>query len=190
MAINDLIYKSRSYRRFYQDARVERSTLEQLVDLARIAASGQNLQPLKYFISSDSEQNEIIFNHLSWAAYLRDWDGPEEGERPAAYILILGDQGIGKSFAVDAGIAAQSIRLGVTELGLGSCLLGSIQREALAAALGLASRFSILFAIAIGKAKEHVALEPVGEGGSIKYWRDDNGVHHVPKRSLGEVLVN
>lgn len=190
MVINDLICKSRSYRRFYQDVQVERSALEQLVDLARISASGQNLQPLKYFVSSDNEQNGIIFDHLSWAAYLRDWDGPVEGERPAAYILILGDQAIRKSFAVDAGIAAQSIRLGVTELGLGSCLLGSIQRDALAAALGLASHLSILFVIAIGKPKEEVVLEPVREDGGIKYWRDDEGVHHVPKRHLDEVLVN
>ena len=190
MVINELIAKSRSYRRFYQDEEVPRNTLEQLVDLARISASGQNLQPLKYFISSDREQNEMIFNYLSWAAYLRGWDGPQEGERPAAYILILGDQSIRKTFAVDAGIAAQSIRLGVTELGLGSCLLGSIQREPLAAALGLASQFSILFAIAIGKPKESVVLEPVGEDGEIKYWRDANAVHHVPKRTLSEVLVN
>ena len=189
MAINDLITSCRSYRRFYQDEAVAKSTLEQLVDLARLSASGQNLQPLKYFVSSDSGQNELIFNHLSWAAYLRDWPGPKEGERPAAYILILGDQSLRKTFAVDAGIAAQSIRLGVTELGLGSCLLGSIQRDSLAAALGLASHFSILFAIAIGKPKERVVLETVGDDGGIKYWRDEQAVHHVPKRTLSEVLV-
>ena len=190
MTINDLVIDNRCYRRFFQEVVVKREALEKLVDLARLSASGQNKQPLKYFLSCDAEVNAIIFCHLSWAGYLQDWTGPEEGERPSAYVLILGDKSISTSFAIDSGIASQSIRLGATEMGLGSCVVGSIKRKELAGSLELSDRFEILLAISIGKTKETVVLETVRENGDIKYWRDNAGVHHVPKRTLNEVIVN
>ena len=94
------------------------------------------------------------------------------------------------SFDIDSGIAAQSIRLGATEMGLGSCVVGSIKREELAKSLGLSDRLKILLAIPIGIPKETVVLETVRERDDIKYWRDDADVHHVPKRTLNEVIVN
>lgn len=190
MSINELIQDSRSYRRFFQNVVVERSALEKLVDLARLSASGQNLQPLKYFLSCDSNVNAIIFSHLTWAGYLQDWNGPEEGERPSAYVHVLGDKSISMSFDIDSGIAVQSIRLGASEIGLGSCVVGSIKRKELAESLGLSNQFEILLAISIGKPKETIVLESVRENGDIKYWRDDEDIHHVPKRMLNEVIVN
>lgn len=190
MTISDLVIDNRCYRRFFQDVVVERRSLEKLVDLARLSASSQNLQPLKYFLSCDSDVNAIIFSNLTWAGYLQGWNGPEEGERPSAYVLILGDKLISTSFGIDTGIAAQSIRLGATEMGLGSCVVGSVKRNELAESLGLSERFEILLAIPIGKPKEAVILETVRENGDIKYWRDDAGAHHVPKRTLNEVIVN
>jgi nitroreductase len=190
MTISDIVIDNRCYRRFFQDVEVERRVLVKLVDLARLSASGQNLQPLKYFLSCDSDVNAIIFSHLAWAGYLQGWTGPEEGERPSAYVLILGDKSISTSFDIDSGIAAQTIRLGATEMGLGSCVVGSIERKDLAEYLGLSERFKILLAISIGKPKETVVLETVRENGDIKYWRDNAGVHHVPKRTLNEVIVN
>jgi nitroreductase len=112
MTFSDLIKINRCYRRFVQDVVVERGVLEKLVDLARLSSSSQNLQPLKYFLSCDSDVNAIIFNNLTWAGYLQNWTGPKEGERPSAYVLILGDKTISTSFGIDSGIAAQSIRLG------------------------------------------------------------------------------
>ena len=144
----------------------------------------------KYFLSCDSDINAIIFRNLTWAGYLQGWTGPEEGERPSAYILILGDKSISTSFGIDSGIAAQSIRLGATEMGLGSCVVGSIKRKELAKSLELSERFEILITIPIGKPKETVALETIKGNGDIKYWRDDAGVHHVPKRTLNEIIVN
>ena len=148
MTINDLIKNTRSYRRFFQDVAVERRELEKLVDLARLSASAQNLQPLKYFLSCDTEVNAIIFSHLTWAGYLEGWTGPQEDERPAAYVLILGDKQISTSFGFDAGIASQSIRLGATEIGLGSCIVGSINHNELANALRLPEQFEILLVTA------------------------------------------
>ena len=187
--LKELVRRTRSYRRFHQEVAVSREALRELVDLARLSASGANKQPLKYILASEAERNAAIFQTLGWAGYLKDWPGPEEGERPAAYIVILGDTAVRSSFGVDPGIAAQSIMLGATEKGLGGCILHSIKRDALREALGIDERFQIELVLALGKPKETVVIEPVGPDGDIKYWRDAEGVHHVPKRALDELLV-
>jgi nitroreductase len=187
--IRDLILKNRSYRRFYQDQAVERDTLEELVDLARLSASGGNRQPLKYILSCEAEKNALIFPHLAWAGYLKDWPGPVEGERPSAYVVILGDKTVSASFGCDQGIAAQSILLGAVEKGLGGCMIGSISADGLRAALGIPENLEILLVIALGKPKETVTIEKVDASGSIQYWRDAKGVHHVPKRRLDDIIL-
>ncbi len=186
----DLVNRNRSYRRFFEDEPIEERTLRELVDLARLTASAANLQPLKYALSWTPEKNARIFPCTVWAGYLKDWGGPPEGERPTAYIVILGDRDISNEFGCDHGIAAQTILLGAVERGLGGCMIGSIDRHGLYQALGLKSeRYEILLVIALGKPKERVVIDPVGESGRIKYWREPDGTHHVPKRSLDEIIV-
>lgn len=187
--LTDLIRKNRSYRRFYQDAPVRIETLRALVDLARLSASGGNRQPLKYILSCSPETNARIFPHTRWAGYLKDWGGPAEGERPAAYVVILGDTEVSKDFGCDHGIAAQSIMLGAVERGLGGCMIGALDRDGLRQALAIPERYEILLVLALGKPKETVVIEEVGPDGDIKYYRDAEGVHHVPKRSLGELIL-
>ena len=187
--LRELVLGNRSYRRFHQEVPVDLDLLRELVDLARLSASGANLQPLKYILSNEAGRNAAIFDTLGWAAYLKDWAGPEEGERPAAYIVVLGDTTVRKSFGVDPGIAAQSILLGATEQGLGGCILASIQRDVLRQALGIAGQYEILLVLALGKPKETVVLDDLGPDGDIKYWRDAGGVHHVPKRALDEIIL-
>ena len=187
--IRDLVLENRSRRRFDQEAAVKVETLRELVDLARLSASGGNLQPLKYVLSCDPAMNARVFETLAWAGYLKDWPGPEEGERPAAYIIILGDKTISQSFGCDHGIAAQSILLGATERGLAGCMIGSIQKAELRQAIAIPAGCEILLVIALGQPKETVVLEEVGPTGDIRYWRDAQAIHHVPKRSLEEIIV-
>jgi len=190
VSIRELVLKNRSYRRFYQNEKIERTLLEELVDLARLSSSGANLQPLKYVLSNEPDKNEIIFRHLKWAAYLKDWNGPEEGEKPSAYIIVLGDKEISGNFFWDHGIACQSILLGACEKGLGGCMFGSVDKKGLAEKLDIPERYDILVVIALGKPKEKVVLEDLNETGDIKYWRDENGVHHVPKRKLKDIILD
>jgi nitroreductase len=187
--LEDLVRKNRSYRRFHQDVPVPLETLRALVYLARLSASGSNLQPLKYVLSCDPETNARIFPHTRWAGYLKDWPGPEEGERPAAYVVILGDTEIRKDVGCDHGIAAQSIMLGAAERELGGCMIGSIDRDGLRQTLDIPEQYEILLILALGKPKETVVLEDVGPEGDAKYYRDADGVHHVPKRSLEEMIL-
>ncbi len=187
--LRDLIISNRSCRRFHQEFAVDRRMLEELVELARYSASAANLQPLKYILSDEPTRNAAIFATLAWAGYLKDWPGPPEGERPSAYIVIVGDTEINNTFGCDHGIAAQSILLGAREKGLAGCMIGLIKREELRKSLDIPARYEILLVVALGKPKEQVAMEEVGPGGSIKYWRDNAGVHHVPKRPLSELIL-
>ena len=187
--LRDLVVKNRSYRRFDQGFAVTAETLRELVDLARLSGSAGNKQPLKYILSSDPQKNAVIFPNLAWAGYLKDWPGPAEGERPAAYIIMLGDREISPSFDFDNGIAAQSILLGAAERGLGGCMIASIQRTRLRDQMNIPERYEILLVIALGRPVETVILEAVPSGGDIRYWRDGEGRHHVPKRALEEVIL-
>ena len=187
--IKDLITRNRSYRRFHQEFEIRHETLRELVDLARLSASAANLQPLKYILSCDSQRNALIFPCLAWAGYLKDWSGPCEGEKPSAYIIILGDKEISQSFGCDHGITAQSILLSARDRGLGGCMIGSVRRQQLRKAMDIPSRYEILLVLALGKPKETVVIEAVGPNGDIKYWRDSEDIHHVPKRSLDEIII-
>jgi len=189
MEFKELVRANRSCRRFHQDHKIELESLRELVDLARLSASGSNKQPLKYILASETERNARIFPLLGWAAYLKDWTGPSEGERPSAYIVILGDKNISQTFGVDPGIAAQSILLGATEKGLAGCIIATINKDKLSQTLGISDQFEILYVLALGKPKETIRIESVGADGNIRYWRDEQGVHHVPKRSLDEVII-
>lgn len=188
--LRDLILKNRSYRRFDGASRIDAAVLRELVDLARLSPSGGNLQPLKYMLVSDADGCARVFPHLAWAGYLKDWPGPGENERPTAYILILQDTGIKAHAGCDHGIAAQSIMLGAVERGLGGCIIGSVQREGLRNALNISKEYEIRLVIALGIPVERVVIETAGPGGDIKYWRDGDGVHHVPKRSIRELIIS
>jgi nitroreductase len=187
--IRDLILKNRSYRRFNEKVAVERETLRELVDLARCSASASNRQPLKYYLACAPETNAKIFPTLRWAAALTDWPGPSEGERPSAYIIILGDTAVSKTFGVDPGIAAQSIMLGAVDKGLGGCMLASVDRDRLRELLDIPEQYEILLALALGSPKEKVVLEELKPGDDFRYWRDSDSVHHVPKRRLDDIII-
>lgn len=190
MSIREIVLKNRSYRRFLEKEPVSREHLLELIDLARNCPSGSNIQPLKYFVSCDPQTNAKIFPCLAWAGYLRDWGGPQEGERPSAYVIILGDLELRGSCGSDVGIAAQTIMLGAAEMGLGGCMVGSVQRDPLRGALHIPERYDILLVLALGKPAEKVVLEELKPGGSIEYYRTPDDVHHVPKRPLSEIVIN
>ena len=188
MNLPQLIEETRSFRRFDGTYAVTADTLASLVDLARLSASGANRQPLKYIIVTEPAQRETLYPCLAWAGYLTNWEGPDPSERPTGYIIILGDKEISESFGVDHGIAAQSILLGATEAGLGGCIIASVKKERLRSAFEIPRQYEILLVIALGKPVEKVVLETI-RNNDVKYWRDEKGVHHVPKRTLEEVIL-
>lgn len=190
--LQDLIRKNRSYRRFFEEERIERPLLEALIEGARLATSTSNKQPLRYALVDSAGPRDEVFDCLRWAGYLEDWSGPVEGERPSAYIVVMHDTQVDqKSEYVwcDAGIATQLILLQAAERGYGGCTLASVDRRTLLDVLGLPERYDILVVLALGKPKERVVITEVATSGDIKYYRDAEGTHYVPKRSLREVIV-
>jgi nitroreductase len=185
--LKDLILKNRSYRRFFHDKDIDIKTLKELINLARLTATTANLQSLKFMLINNSEENEKVFSCLKWAGYLKDWNGPEEGEKPSAYIIVLNDVEIYQNASYDVGLACQSILLGAVEKGLGGCMFGSVNRDSLRELFSVPAKYEIRLVIALGKPKEEVEIDDVTND-DIKYWRDENAIHHVPKRKLEDLI--
>ena len=186
--LKKLILQNRSYRRFDQSVCISMDFLREMVEAARLSGSARNMQPLKYMLYNNPADCELIFPSTAWAGYLKDWPGPEEGERPTAYIIQLGDLELTDDWWCDDGIAAQSMLLTAVEQGFGGCIIGSVAREKLRSILNIPDRYKIIQVLALGKPAEEVVIDEVSDG-DIKYWRDENGVHHVPKRSLDELII-
>jgi len=185
----ELVKSNRSCRRFDNAFALDTQTLTDLVELARYTASGANNQPLKYIISSSREQNDKIFSCLTWAAYLKEWKGPEPAEQPTGYIVILGDTTISNNFWCDHGIAAQTILLGARARGLAGCMFAAINIKKLKTLLGIGDHLEVKLVIALGKPVEQACIDDVDDGGDIRYFRDENQVHHVPKRKLEDLIL-
>lgn len=188
--ITDLIKANRSCRRFDEKHQVQSQTLVELVELARMSPSAGNLQPLKYILSSNPSTNAHIYECLKWAGYLEDWPGPQPGERPTAYIVVLHDTRICKKVDCDHGIAGQSILLGAREKGLAGCMIAAVNHPKLSRTLNMAEHFKTLLVLALGKPKEKSVAEVLNDTGDIRYWRDADMVHHVPKRSVNEIILD
>ena len=179
------IRKRRTIRKYVQKAVPEEALLK-CVDAARVSPSGANTQPLKYVIVNDQKLLKKVFRTLSWAGYLPDYQ-PSEEEMPRAYIVMLLDEEISRTPNHDAGIAAMSISMVAYDEGLGSCILGSVDREKLREILKVPEGLAVALVVALGYPAENPVAEPVKDG-DIKYWLDENGVLHVPKRDLKDII--
>lgn len=187
--LKDLIIKNRSYRRFDETVHISMKELSEMVEAARFSPYGTNIQSTKYILVNDQQVCNMITENCLWAGYLTDWNGPAEHERPTAYIVFLYDKTLQKESMHSEGIAAQSILLSAVEMGYGGCIIGSCKRSVLLENLKIdKERYDIAFVIALGKPKEEIILEDAIDG-NIKYYRDENDCHHVPKRSLDELII-
>jgi nitroreductase len=192
MNIHELVLKNRSYRRFDESVTIPLETLLEWIDTARLTMSSVNIQPLKYFISYTPETNAKIRPHTRWAGLLCDFPGPAEGENPTAYIVICVDKSVmnatAERFAKDIGIAAQTIMLEAAENDFGGCMIGNIDIKEIAAELELPDEWQIGLVLALGKPAEKVVLEVLEKDQSSAYYRDEDGLHHVPKRKLEDII--
>ncbi len=187
--LKELIMKNRSYRRFDEKQRLKPEQLLKWIDLARYSASARNAQSLKYLVVTEATKCEMLFPLLAWAGYLKDWKGPQEGERPAAYLVMLNDLQITENYYCDHGIAAQSILLGAVEDGYGGCIVAAVNRNKLKQLFQLADHLEVVHVIALGKPVEQVVLDEMVDE-DYKYWRDEHQVHHVPKRKLEDLIIS
>jgi nitroreductase len=186
--IHQLVVRNRSFRRFKQHTPISKQTLRDLVDLARVSASAANLQNLRYWLVDNP--HEGLFKCLKWANYLKDWDGPADGEHPAAYIVVLAPVSCSTFCYIDTGIACQSMLLGATELGIGGCMIAAVDRDKVHEVLAIPNKWEIVLVIALGVPDEEVVIDSIGPDGNIEYWRDEQDRHHVPKLDLNTLILN
>lgn len=187
MSVYETILKRRTIRKFKQE-KIEKDILVKLINAARYAPSGANLQPLKYIIVDQTEKVKEVFRHLKWAGYLAPHGEPKEGEKPVAYIIVLADTKVRKTgYELDAGAAIQNILLAAEEENIGTCWIGSVDREAVRIMFNISDEYIIDSVIALGYKAENSVSED--EKGSIKYYKDEHGVIHVPKRKLEDIIL-
>ena len=185
MTIYEIILKRRTVRRF-QPRPVPYSTLEKMINAGRLAPSAGNLQPCEFLIVDDPNLTAVVFATLKWAGYVTPAGNPPEGKRPAAYIVLLLNQVKGKDGAVDAGAAIENMILTGLEEGVAACCLGSVDRGQLTKILNIPDYCRIDYVLALGYPDQENQAEDFS--GSVKYWIDEKGNYHVPKRSLKDVL--
>lgn len=177
--------KSRRTIRKYLQTAVPEEVLLKCVEAAIFSPSGGNLQPLRYVIINDAKLLNQVFSTLSWAVYLPDY-GPTEEEMPRAYIVLLLDKN-GRTPTHDASIASMSISMVAYDEGLGSCILASVDRKKLRKVLNVPESLDVALVVALGYPAENPVVEPVSDG-KINYWLDKNGVLHVPKRDIKDIV--
>ncbi len=186
MSVYRTILERRTIRRFEEDKPLSMEVLEKMINAARLAPSAANLQPWKFVVINKKELCDKIFPYLRWAGYIAPKGDPPPGERPSAYIILIADPRINKSWQHDFGAAAQNIMLTAWEMGIGSCWIGSINRKKIKELLGIPQEYEVDTVIALGYPKEKPVIEEAID--SIKYWKDEKGVLHVPKRKLQDLL--
>ncbi|MCD8390603.1 MAG: nitroreductase family protein [Firmicutes bacterium] len=188
MNVKDAIMKRRTIRKFTRES-IPESNLIELVNCARVAAYGANMQPLKFRIVTDKAELDAIFPHTSWAGYLEN-GAPSENERPTAYIAVLGDSAIRPNggFEVEAGAAVTTMMLEAVEMGLASCWLGAINRDEIKNVLNLDDKLSVVYMLALGYGAQESRMVDIADN-NVKYYLDGDNVLNVPKRTIDEVLI-
>lgn len=196
MQTNDfksLVERTRTCRRFRQDQAIDLERLQWFIELARLSGSARNCQPCQYALINDADLCNRVFPYLGWAGYLSDWKGPSEGERPAAYILCLLNRnwlkGSEKEAHFDLGIASQNMLLGAATLGILGCRIGAFSPK-LAELFRLPEHLSLELVIALGTPGEEIVLEQMQSPEQVQYWRDEQQLHHVPKRPISDVIID
>lgn len=190
--IRDLVEKSRSYRVFDESYKLKRKDLVELIDLARFSPCGKNSQYLRFIPIYNEDILNKIYPYLTWAAYLKDWNGPTKGERPTGIILIVSKEGTltDPILSCDMGIASQSIMLGAVEKNLGGCMIRALNRKRITQILNLSKDYTIHIALAIGKPAQKIIIEDIYEDDDIKYWMDNDKTHHVPKIVINDLIID
>ena len=187
--LKDLVKQSRSYRSFQPSEGLEPEILRELCDTARFAPAAINLQLLKYRLVYEKEEREKLLPLTYWAGSL-GIKLPPEGHEPAAFIVICHDTTLSQEkpiFLIDVGIAAQTLMLAASERGLGGCMLGAFNPDDVRACLNIPEELNPKLILALGIPDETVVLTDVKD--RVKYYRDENNVHYVPKRPLDQIIL-
>ena len=187
MSVYEIVQTRRTIRRFLQK-RVPLITLRKIVDSGRMGPSAMNLQPWEFIIVDSLDLVPKLFEHTNWAGYLpREQGRPPEGFEPVAYIVVLNNKRFtSKWTGHDIGAAVENMILVAQEAGVGACWIGSVKRPPVMNLLAIPEEFEIDSVLALGYPAEEPKAFDLDD--SVKYFRDDEGRLHVPKRTMESVV--
>ena len=188
--LHKLVLGSRSKRSFMPDKGIPYDILKGLCDTARNCPAAMNMQPLKYKIVQDDEEIAALLGITRWATALEK-KFPPENHTPTAFIVICHDKDIVEEkpiFMIDVGIVAQTMMLAAHEKGYGGCIIGSAGSDVIKETLSLPENLVPKLILGLGVPDEQVVLTEATDG-QVKYYRDSNDIHYVPKRPLDEIII-
>ena len=185
MNVIENIKTRRSIRKF--DGRnIELSLLKQIVDTARYAPAAANIQPLMFAVVNTKEKCNEIFPHTHWAKLLGERGTPKNGEEPTAYIIVMSNKEKRMNMEADAAFAVENMVLAAWNMGIGSCILGAINKAEIGKIVNIPQNYEINYAVALGYPAQQSVAEDAED--SVAYYMDDDDKVHVPKRKLDDVM--
>lgn len=188
MDMMEFLRSRRTYRRFAQRA-VPHEILTEAVDAARMASCGANRQTVRYIVVESADAVAAVQPLVHWAAYLPPEQGtPKADELPTAFIAVLQDDNLPGASDVDVGLALGSLTAAAWAHGVGSCIMGAIDRPALKELLALPEGVRLCYMVAFGYPTHESHLVEMQDG-SVKYYLDADRNYCVPKRGMDEVLL-
>lgn len=193
MDVFEAVSQRRSIRKF-KDMPVAYEVLEKCVDAARLAPTARNCQLLEFIIVDDEEMVSRVLDAVgSYAGQARPEKGWQPGGRPKAYIVTLIDTQRVAKYKVnknninhDVGLAVENMILVAQAQGIGTFTIGSFDQNKLGQALNIPETYEISLGVGLGFPDESPVLEVATE--SIERWVDDEGVRHIPKRRLKDIV--
>ena len=179
MDIMELLATRRTYRRFQQTP-VPAAVVDDMIQAVRLSSCGGNRQAIRLVVVRSPEMVARVQPLAKWAAYLPPEQGtPGPGENPVLFVAVVQD--------TDAGIALANLTLAAWARGVGSCIMGAIDRPRLTGLLGLAENETLHTMVALGYPAHAARVVPLTEATGVKYYLDANRDYCVPKRSVEEI---
>ena len=187
MSVMEKLLTRRTYRRFEQKS-VPQDVVEDLIDAVRLSSCGANRQAVRLIVVQSPEMAAKVHPLVKWAAYLPPEQGtPKAEELPTLYAAVVQDTSIPGDLNTDTGIALANMTLAAWDKGVGSCIMGAINKPALSELLGIEEPQKLAFMVAFGYPTHKARIVPLTEETGVKYYLDENRDYCVPKRSREEI---
>lgn len=187
MSVMETLAARRTYRRFAQKP-VPQDVVADLIEAVRLSSCGANRQAVRLVIVDKPGDVARVQPLVKWAGYLPPEQGvPKADELPTLYVAVVQDTTIPGDLDTDTGIALANLTLAAWDKGVGSCIMGAIDRPRLTELLGLPETMKLHTMVALGYPTHSSRVVPMTEQTGVKYYLDENRDYCVPKRSAEEI---
>jgi len=184
----ELLKTRRSYRKFEQKP-VPEEVLRDILEAARLSASGGNKQPLRYIVINDSSKLDSVLQYLTWAGQIpKEIGWPKDNEKPVLYIAVIENVKESPYSETDAGIADANMTLAAWSHGVGSCIICACNKPKLEELFGLGENQRLHSIVAFGYPSHKSTVVDPGDDGKLNYYVDEEKNFYVKKRKIEDAV--